>query len=112
MSSRHPERDPEYLRYALRCAARIGQLIADEKLILFEDADMLEALYWNMYQLAAVTGKPSDAVKASHPEIPWRAIAGLRNFYAHACSMRTHMKGSTPNGCGLTCVAAMSPISR
>lgn len=37
-----------------------------------------------MYQLADVTGKISDAVKARHTEVPWRAIAGLRNFYAHA----------------------------
>lgn len=31
-----------------------------------------------------MTGKISDAVKTRHPEVPWRAIAGLRNFYAHA----------------------------
>jgi uncharacterized protein with HEPN domain len=84
MTNRHPERDPEHLRYALRCAARIEQLIAVEKRLLFDDADMLDALCWNMYQLADVTGKLSDAVKARHPEVPWRAIAGLRNFYAHA----------------------------
>lgn len=84
MTNRHPERDPEHLRYALQCAARIEQLIAVEQAKLFANADMIDALCWNMYQLADVTGKLSDTVKARHPAVPWRAIAGLRNFYAHA----------------------------
>jgi len=59
-------------------------LIAVERAALLDNADMVDALCWNMYQLADVTGKISDALKARHPEVPWRAIAGLRNFYAHA----------------------------
>lgn len=84
MTNKHPERDPDHLRYALRCAARIEQLHTIEKATLLASADLVDALCWNMYQLADVTGKISDAVKARHPEVPWRAIAGLRNFYAHA----------------------------
>ena len=84
MTNKHPERDPDHLRYALKCAARVEQLRAVEKAALLADADLVDALCWNMYQLADVTGKISDAVKAGHPEVPWRAIAGLRNFYAHA----------------------------
>lgn len=84
MTNKHPERDPDHLRYALRCAARIAQLQTVEKATLLASADLVDALCWNMYQLADVTGKISDAVKARHPEVPWRAIAGLRNFYAHA----------------------------
>jgi uncharacterized protein with HEPN domain len=84
VTNKHPERDPDHLRYALRCAARIEQLHMVEKATLLASADLVDALCWNMYQLADVTGKISDAVKARHPEVPWRAIAGLRNFYAHA----------------------------
>lgn len=84
MTKKHPERDPEHLRYALQCAARVAQLITVEQAALLASADLVDALCWNMYQLADVTGKLSDAVKAQHPEVPWRAIAGLRNFYAHA----------------------------
>ena len=84
MTNKPPERDPDHLRYALRCAARIEQLHTVEKATLLASADLVDALCWNMYQLADVTGKISDAVKARHPEVPWRAIAGLRNFYAHA----------------------------
>ena len=84
MTNQHPERDPDHLRYALRCAARVEQVRAVEKATLLASADLVDALCWNMYQLADVTGKVSDAVKARHPEVPWRAIAGLRNFYAHA----------------------------
>jgi uncharacterized protein with HEPN domain len=84
VTNKHPERDPDHLRYALKCAARVEQLRAVEKAALLADADLVDALCWNMYQLADVTGKISDAVKASHPEVPWKAVAGLRNFYAHA----------------------------
>lgn len=84
MTNEHPERDPDHIRHALRCAARIAELTAGDKAALFADADKLDALCWNMYQLADVTGKISDGLKRGHPEIAWRAIAGFRNFYAHA----------------------------
>lgn len=84
MTNKHPERDPDHLRHALRCAARVIDLVAGGKAALLGDADKLDALCWNMYQIADVTGKVSDGVQARHPEIPWRQIAGFRNFYAHA----------------------------
>jgi uncharacterized protein with HEPN domain len=34
--------------------------------------------------LAEAAGKLSDAVKARHQEIPWRAVVGFRNIAAHA----------------------------
>jgi uncharacterized protein with HEPN domain len=84
VTNRHPERDPDHLRHALRCADRIARLIAVERATLLADDDLVDALCWNLYQLADVTGRISDVIKVRHPEVPWRAIAGLRNFYAHA----------------------------
>lgn len=84
MTHRYPHRDPDHLRHALRCAARIADLVAVGKTVFFADADKVDALCWNMYQLADVTGKLSDVVREHHPEVPWRQIAGFRNFYAHA----------------------------
>lgn len=84
MTNRYPERDPDHLRHALRCADRIAALLAIEQAALLADDNLIDALCWNFYQLADVTGKVSDAVRGRHPEVPWRAIAGLRNFYAHA----------------------------
>jgi uncharacterized protein with HEPN domain len=84
MTNKHPERDRDHILYALQCIARIEQLITVGKVALFDNADMIDPLCWNMYQLADVIGKVSDVVQARHPEVPWRAIAGLRNFYAHA----------------------------
>lgn len=84
MTNKHPERDPDHLRHALRCATRVADLVAGGKAALFADADKRDALCWNMYQIADVTGKVSHAVQARHPDIPWRQIAGFRNFYAHA----------------------------
>lgn len=84
MTHKPPERDLEHLRHALRCAARVAALVAVGKTAFFADVDKVDALCWNMYQLADVTGKLSDAVREKHPEIPWRQIAGFRNFTAHA----------------------------
>lgn len=83
MTNKHSERDPGHLRHALRCAGRVEELTANGKAALFADDDKLDALCWNMYQIADVTGKVSDAVKRRHPEVPWRGIAAFRNFYAH-----------------------------
>jgi len=83
VTNKHPERDPDHLRHALRCAGRVEELIASGKAALFTDDDKLDALCWNMYQIADVTGKVSDAVKRRHPEVPWREIVAFRNFYAH-----------------------------
>ncbi len=58
--------------------------MAVERAALLADDDLVDALCWNLYQLADVTGKISDALKVRHPAVPWRAIAGLRNFYARA----------------------------
>lgn len=84
VANKYPGRDPDHLRYALRCAARIEQLQRVKKDTFLASADRVDALCWHMYQLVDVVGKISDAVKARHPEVPWRAIASLRNFYAHS----------------------------
>lgn len=84
MTNKHPERDPDHILHALRCASRVENLIVGGRDTLFNDEDKIDALCWNMYQIADVTGKISDTVQQNHPEVPWRTIAGFRNFYAHA----------------------------
>lgn len=36
-----------------------------------------------LMQIGELANKLSDAFKAEHPEIPWRAIRGMRNIVAH-----------------------------
>lgn len=43
-----------------------------------------DAVLRRLETLAEAAGKLSDAVKARHPEIPWRAVVGFRNIAAHA----------------------------
>jgi uncharacterized protein with HEPN domain len=43
-----------------------------------------DAVLRRLETLAEAAGKLSVAVKARHPEIPWRAVVGFRNIAAHA----------------------------
>jgi hypothetical protein len=42
VTNKHPERDPDHLRHALRCAGRVEELIAGGKAALFADEDKLD----------------------------------------------------------------------
>lgn len=52
------------------------------------DAFLKSSIYRNavclcLMQIGELTGKLSDVFKTEHPDIPWRAIRGMRNVVAH-----------------------------
>ncbi|MCD7863678.1 MAG: DUF86 domain-containing protein [Lachnospiraceae bacterium] len=47
------------------------------------DELVLEACIFNLSQLGELSNKPDAAFKASHAEIPWNQIYGLRNRIVH-----------------------------
>ena len=44
---------------------------------------MKDAVICNLQTIAESTQRLSDAIKATEPKIPWRAIAGFRNVLVH-----------------------------
>ena len=51
---------------------------------LFRASELIQdAVLRNLQTLAESTQRISDRLKALHPEVDWRAIAGFRNVLAH-----------------------------
>ncbi len=47
------------------------------------DEVLLDSVMFRLIQVSENSDKLTDAFKASHPEIPWRAMKGLRNRIVH-----------------------------
>ncbi|MBW2059970.1 MAG: DUF86 domain-containing protein [Deltaproteobacteria bacterium] len=72
-----------YLLHILESINRIEQYTAEGKETFFQDVKTQDAVLRNLQVLAESTQHLSDHLKASHPDVPWRAIAGLRNVLVH-----------------------------
>lgn len=83
------ERDRRRAEAALEAARRAQRHVAyfgDGWLLIEAAVDALaKAVEEIGEQLSGTLQQPgvSATTRAAHPEIPWRAIAGLRNFLAH-----------------------------
>jgi uncharacterized protein with HEPN domain len=49
----------------------------------FQDAMVQDAVLWNFEVIGEAAKRLDDAYRAAHPEIPWRALAGLRDVLIH-----------------------------
>lgn len=47
------------------------------------DEVLLDSVMFRLIQVSENSDKLTDAFKVSHPEIPWRAMKGLRNRIVH-----------------------------
>ena len=61
----------------------IERFSLDEKVVT-DDVDLRAILSFFVLQIGETASKLSDTFKASHPEIEWRAIIGLRHRIVHA----------------------------
>jgi uncharacterized protein with HEPN domain len=72
-----------YLGWIRDSLARIaGELDANPQGAL-EDGLVRDGIIWRLETLGEATTHLSPELKARHPEIPWRDIAGFRNIAAH-----------------------------
>lgn len=72
-----------YLLHILECINRIEHYTAGGKETFLHDTKTQDAVLRNLQVLAESTQHLSDHLKASHPDTPWRAIAGLSNVLVH-----------------------------
>lgn len=72
-----------YLRHILRCLQRIGEDSAPGRDAVFDSHTLQDAILRNLQVLCESTQRLSPETRASHPEIPWAAVAGLRNALVH-----------------------------
>ena len=72
-----------YLGWIRDSLVRIaGELAANPQGAL-EDGLVRDGIIWRLETLGEATTHLSTELKARHPEIPWREIAGFRNIAAH-----------------------------
>jgi uncharacterized protein with HEPN domain len=75
--------DDLYLIHISEEIARIEKFTAGGKTEFFRSELVQYAVLRSLQTLAESTKRLSDSLKALYPEIPWKAIIGLRNVLVH-----------------------------
>lgn len=70
-----------HIHDAIRAIERYTRRIEGDAFLT--DSLKIEAVERNLERISEVTGHIPDHVKASHPPIPWRDIAGIGNILRH-----------------------------
>jgi uncharacterized protein with HEPN domain len=77
-------KDPRvYLAHMLECIHKIQRFTADGKERFLQDPMVQDAVIRNFEVIGEAAKRLDEAFRASHPEIPWRALAGLRDVLIH-----------------------------
>ena len=75
--------DNLYLIHISECLTRIQEYTAAGKDHFMADTKTQDAVLRNLQTLAESTQRLSDELKAAHPDVDWRGIAGFRNILVH-----------------------------
>ena len=68
----------------LRLIERIRQTVDGQTAASFKGSgDALDAVTYRLGMIGEHCKRLPDDLKARHPNVPWRAMAGLRNIVAH-----------------------------
>jgi uncharacterized protein with HEPN domain len=80
-----PKRDPELLvEDMLEALRKIEQYIAGmDHSAFLQDEKTIDAVVRNLEVLGEAARQVPDDFAVSHPDVPWRKIAGLRNRIVH-----------------------------
>jgi uncharacterized protein with HEPN domain len=77
-------KDPRvYLAHTLECVQKIQRFTADGKGLFLRDAMVQDAVLRNFEIIGDAAKRLDDGYRTAHPEIPWRALAGLRDVLIH-----------------------------
>jgi uncharacterized protein with HEPN domain len=80
---RNRARDEDLLRYISDSIARVEQYTQSGREAFLAGPVYQDAVVRRLETLADAAGRLTPALKARHPEIPWRDISGFRNVVAH-----------------------------
>jgi uncharacterized protein with HEPN domain len=75
--------DRLYIDHVLDCIRRIEKYCQDGEEAFRASELIQDAVLRNLQTLAESTQRIGDRLKALHPEVDWRAIAGFRNVLVH-----------------------------
>jgi uncharacterized protein with HEPN domain len=78
------DRDRERLATIMQMIGDIERRLAGWTFEQFvDDGDERDLTAYRLAVIGENANKLSDAVKARHPDVPWRGMAGLRNVVSH-----------------------------
>jgi uncharacterized protein with HEPN domain len=72
-----------YLAHILECTQKIERFTEEGRSRFFQDALVQNAVLWNFEVIDEAAKRLNDAYRATHPQIPWRALAGLHDVLIH-----------------------------
>jgi uncharacterized protein with HEPN domain len=72
-----------YLAHILECIQKIERFTTEGRSRFFRDVMVQDAVLRNFEVIGEAAKRLDDAYRAAHPEIPWRALAGLRHVLIH-----------------------------
>lgn len=72
-----------YLEHIIDCIDLINDYTEYDKFKFMNSQMVQDAVIRNLQTLAESTQRLSPELKAQHPEINWKAIAGFRNILVH-----------------------------
>lgn len=77
-------KDPRvYLAHIMECILKIERFTQVGRAVFFRDELVQDAVLRNFEVIGEAAKRLDDTYRADHPQIPWRAIAGLRDVLIH-----------------------------
>jgi uncharacterized protein with HEPN domain len=77
-------KDPRvYLAHILECIQRVERFTHEGRSRFFQDVMVQDAVLRNFEVIGEAAKRLDDAYRAAHPQIPWRALSGLRDVLIH-----------------------------
>ncbi len=76
-------RDELYLRHILDAIEKIGAYAQVGEAVFFAESHWQDAVIRQLEILGEAVKQLSPAVRESHPEVPWRLVAGMRDMLIH-----------------------------
>ena len=77
-------KDPRvYLAHILECLRKIERFTAEGRTRFSQDAMVQDAVLRNFEIIGEAAKRLDDSFRGAHPQIPWRALAGLRDVLIH-----------------------------
>ncbi len=77
-------KDPRvYLAQILECIDKIVRFTASGREAFLRDAMVQDAVIRNLEVMGEAAKRLDEAFRSAHPDVPWRALAGLRDVLIH-----------------------------
>ena len=77
-------KDPRvYLAHILECILKIERFTQVGRAVFLKDELVQDAVLRNFEVIGEAAKRLDDTSRSDHPQIPWRAIAGLRDVLIH-----------------------------